>query len=128
MGASAPVQRALFEALGTLGHAVHDTPPQRPDGGGYPWIEIGVVVLVPFDTKDRNGFDFVARIHVRSDAHNMLPVKEIQDQIYDRLHHGDLTVAGYRLIHLQHEMSDILREAQGQIHGVSEYRGLIETM
>ena len=131
MGASAAVQTALFQALGHLGYPVHDVAPQRTDGGGFPLIEVGAVVLAPLDTKDRNGFDFVARIHVRSDTHGMLAVKEIQDAIYDRLHNAEgdtFTLDGFRLLQMRLEMSDVIREAQGQIHGVCEYRGLIETV
>ena len=128
MGAAAAVQTALFQAMGTLGYPVHDVAPQ---GGTLPCIVIGEIVLAPLDTKDRNGFDFVARIHVRSEGHNLLPVRQIQDAIYGRLHNASddaLTIAGHRLMQLRREMSDVIREAQGQIHGVCEYRGLIETV
>ena len=128
MGAAAAVQTALFQSLGTLGYPVHDVAPQA---GSLPCIVIGEIVLAPLDTKDRNGFDFVARIHVRSEGHNLLPVRLIQDSIYDRLHNAsddDLTVAGHHLMQLRREMTDVIREAQGQIHGVCEYRGLIETV
>lgn len=126
MTAESAVQVALFQAIGTLGLTVHDVAPQRGAGGDL-FVTIGEVVFAPMDTKDRNGFDFVARIHVRAEAGNMLPVKDAQGLIYQRLHHGDLTITGYRLILLRREMSDVIREAQGQIHGVCEYRGLIET-
>lgn len=128
MGAAAAVQTGLFQSLGTLGYPVHDVAPQ---GGALPCIVIGEIVFAPLDTKYRNGFDFVARIHVRSEGHNLLPVREIQDAIYDRLHNASddgMTIVGHRLIQLRREMSDVIREAQGQIHGVCEYRGLIETV
>lgn len=127
MYAEEAVQAALFQAIGTLGYPTHDTAPQRGTAPDVPFIVIGEIVMAPLDTKDRNGFDFVARIHVRGEAHNMLPVKRIQGAIYQRLHHGDLTIVGQRLILLRREMTDVIREAQGQIHGVCEYRGLIET-
>lgn len=128
MGASAAVQVALFQSLGSLGYPVHDVAPQD---GPLPCIVIGEIVLVPLDTKDRSGFDFVARLHVRSDGHNLLPVREAQDAIFARLHNAcddDLTIAGHHLIQLRREMTDVIRETQGQIHGVCEYRGLIETI
>ena len=131
MSAQFAVQKALFQAISLLGFTVHDVAPQRPDGGGYPFVEVGAIVFSPMDTKDRNGFDFVARIHVRDDSHNLQPVEMIQGAIYDRLHnaHGDaLSIDGYRLIQMRCEMQDVIREAQGQIHGVSEFRGLIETI
>ncbi len=127
MSAESAVQAALFQTIGTLGLTVHDVAPQRGAGGDL-FVTVGEVVFAPLDTKDRNGFDFVARIHVRAETGNMLPVKDAQGLIYRRLHHGDLTITGYRLILLRREMSDVIREAQGQIHGVCEYRGLIEAI
>ena len=128
MVAEEAVQVALFQAIGTLGFATYDVAPQRGAWPEQPFVVIGEVILAPLDTKDRNGFDFVVRIHTRHESNNLLPVKRIQGAIYQRLHHGDLTIIGQRLILLRRELSDVTREAQGQIHGVCEYRGLIETI
>lgn len=127
MGAAVAVQKALFQALGVVGKPIYDLMPQAAN---MPCIVIGEIVFADLDTKDRVGFDFVARIHVRDEGHNILPVREIQDAIFDRLHNASgeaLSIEGHRLIQLRREMSDVIREAQGQIHGVCEYRGLIET-
>ena len=121
------VQVALFQAIGLLGFPTYDVAPQRDVQSDQPFVVIGEIVLVPLDTKDRIGFDFVARIHTRHEANNLLPVKRIQGAMFQRLHNGDLTITGHRLIQLRREMTDVTREAQGQIHGVCEYRGLIET-
>lgn len=128
MGAEFAVQRALFQAISALGVATQDVGKQRLADDLPPTAEVGAIAMAPMDTKDRNGFDFVARIHIRTKAHDLGAVKEVQSAIYARLHHGDLAVAGYRTVLLRREMSDCLREAEGQIHGICEYRGLIEQL
>jgi hypothetical protein len=130
MAAEFAVQQALFTALSTLGLRVVDSAPEPADGGSdavFPYVEVGAIVLAPMDTKDRNGFDMVARIHTRSRAGSMREAKEIQGQIYGLLHHGDLNITGQRLILMRRETSDVTRAADGSFHGICEYRGLIET-
>ena len=131
MAAEFNLQAALFSALGALTLRVYDSAPQQADGASlavFPYVEVGAIVMSPMDTKERNGFDFVARIHTRSRSASMKEAKDIQGAIYARLHHGDLTITGQRLILLRRETSDVTRAADGSFHGICEYRGLIETV
>lgn len=128
--AETAVQGALYTALTALGLRVYDSAPQQADGAStavFPYVEVGAIIMAPFDTKERNGFDFVARIHTRSRSGSMKEAKEIQGQIYGRLHNGNLTISGQRLILLRRETSDVTRAGDGSFHGICEYRGLIET-
>lgn len=130
MGAEVEVQKAFYSALTALGLRVYDAAPQAADGGSsatYPYVEVGTIVFADFDTKDRNGFDFVARLHTRSRSGSMLEAKTIQGQMYAALHNGSLTIAGFNSVLLRRELSDVTRAADGSFHGVCEYRGLIET-
>lgn len=130
MAAEFELQKALYAALTALGLRVYDSAPQQADGASlavFPYVEVGAIVMAPFDTKEQNGFDFVARIHTRSRSASMKEAKNIQGQIYGRLHHGDLTISGQTLILLRRETSDVTRAADGSFHGICEYRGLIET-
>jgi hypothetical protein len=123
------VQRALFNALSALGLNVVDRGAQAADGGDatvFPYVEVGFIVMNPYDTAGELGFDYLARIHVRSRSGGMLEAKTIQGQVYARLHRGALTVAGYNHILIQRERSEVLPTTDGQFHGVCEYRGLIE--
>lgn len=131
MAAEFNTQAALFSALSALGLRVYDSAPQQGDGGSravFPYVEVGAVVMAPLDTKERNGFDFVARIHTRSRSASMKEAKDIQGQIYARLHNGDLNITGQSLILLRRETSDVTRASDGSFHGICEYRGLIETV
>lgn len=129
MGAEVEVQRALYTALTGEGLTVYGAAPQVSDSGSnanWPYVTIGAIVLAEWDTKDKTGFDFVARIHTHSRAGSMLEPKTIQGQIYARLHLGDLNITGYALTLLRRETSDVVREQDQSFHGICEYRGLIE--
>jgi hypothetical protein len=137
MSAESMLQGALFTALsgdaGVLaaGATVFDVAPQAGDGGAaapFPYIEIGMIVLSRWDTYAELGFDFVARIHVRSRSAGMKQGKDIQGAIYDRLHRGALTLTGYRLIDLMFDSSTPMRAPDGTFHGVSEFRGLMQKL
>lgn len=129
MGAETTVQGALYTALNALGLRVYDAAPQAADGASlatFPHVTVGAIVFADFDDKAVNGFDFVARIHTRSRSGSFAEAKGIQGQIYTRLHYGELTITGQRLILLRRENSFCDRLADGSFHGVCEYRGLIE--
>lgn len=129
MSAEFEIQRAIYNALTALGLRVYDAAPQETDGGSnatYPYVEIGAIIAAAFDTKERNGLDFVARIHTRSRSGSMRETKMIQGQIYDRLHHGELTISGQNLILLRRQTTQVSRVGDGSFQGVCEYRGLTE--
>lgn len=122
MAGEVAVQGALYSALSALGLRVVDRGKQDAD---WPYVEIGFIVMNASDTQSETGFDYLARIHVRSRSESMREAKEIQGQIYDRLHRGDLTITGYQHILIQRERSEVLDAPDGSFHGVCEYRGLI---
>ena len=130
MSAETAVQGALYSALSTLGLTVYDTAPQAADGASmasWPYVEVGMIVMQPFDTYAETGHEFAARIHTRSRSASMAEVKALQGQIWARLHRGALTVPGHNFINLIRESSDATRAPDGSFHGVCVYRGLIET-
>lgn len=130
MSAETAVQGALFSALSALGLTVYDAAPQAADGGSvasWPYVEVGMIIMSPFDTYSETGHEFAARIHTRSRSGSMAQAKTIQGQIWSRLHRGALTVPGHNFINLIREASEVTRAPDGSFHGVCAYRGLIET-
>jgi len=129
MSGELAVQKALYGALSALGLRVVDRGAQASDGGSpvdFPYVEVGFIVMNPYDTASETGFDYLARIHTRSRSGSMAETKAIQGQIYDRLHRGQMIVTGFNHILIQRERSEVLDGPDGQFHGVCEYRGLIE--
>lgn len=122
-------QKAFYDALTAIGIRAYDSAQQQADGGStavFPYVEVGAIVMSPMDAKEKNGFDFVARLHTRSRSASMKEAKDIQAAMYAELHHGDLSITGFRCILLRRETSDVTRAADGSFHGICEYRGLIE--
>jgi hypothetical protein len=128
MSAETVIQGALYTALTALGLRVYDAAPQAADGGSlatWPYVEVGTIVVTDWDDRAENGFEMAARVHTRSRSGSMKETKEIQGQIWARLHNGPLTLAGYSLILLRRTESDVTRVSDGSFHGVCVYRGLI---
>lgn len=123
MSAETAVQGALYTALFALGLRVLDAGQQDAT---WPYVEIGFIVMNAWDTSPETGFEYVARIHTRSRSASMKEAKDIQGQLYDRLHRGTLTVAGYHHVLIERERSEVMRAPDGSFHGVCEYRGLID--
>jgi hypothetical protein len=126
---SVEVQKALVTALAGIGITAVDAARQVADGGAisnFPTVEVGFITMTPFDTSRETGFTFVARVHVRHRTGSMKAVKDLQDQIYTRLHRGALAVTGFHTVDVMHEQSFCNQVEDGAFHGVSEYRGLIE--
>lgn len=129
MSGEVAVQKAIYIALAALGLRVVDRGQKAEDGGtptAFPYVEVGYIVLNPYDTARETGFDYLARIHVRSRSGSLAEAKGIQGQIYARLHRGALNITGFNHILIQLERSDIVPTPDGSIHGVCEFRGLIE--
>jgi Protein of unknown function (DUF3168) len=130
MSAEFEVQTALYAALTTLGLRVYDFAPQAKDGastGTFPYVEVGHIIATDWDTDTENGFNVVARVHTYSRSASAAETRGIQSQIYDRLHHGVLTVTGQTALLIMREMSDCTRQTDGSFHGVCEYRILLAT-
>lgn len=129
MSADYEIQKALYVALSGLGLTVYDVAPQNADGGddgSFPYVTVGTVAISRLDTKNSHGFEFTARVHVRSRSAGMKEAKDIQGQIYTRLHNNTLTITGHNLYLLQYETSDVEQRADGSFHGISEFRGIFE--
>lgn len=127
-------QRALFSrlnaarvALGVTG--VYDIAPQSSDAGNaanYPFIVMGRILAAQADTQTTVGFDLTCRIHTWSVTGSMLQCKTIQGGIFGLLHRQPLTVTdGLNFVLLRND-TDCLHEADGTVHGVCEYRALVD--
>lgn len=127
------LQQAVYTALSAapLGvQGVYDIAPQAADGGAggaFPYVTIGRTVITELDTQTATGFAAQMRIHTYSRSGSMKECKIIQGAIYTALHRASLTITGFNAFSLLREDTDCLSEGDGKIHGVCEYRALIET-
>ncbi len=124
---AAPLQTALFARLSgaSLGvQGIHDVAQQ---GAAFPYVVMGRVILTNGDTKSTPGHRALIRIHSFSAKGQVLKVRQIQGAIYAALHDQVLGVSGFSNFILRREFSDCWPDADGKIHGVCEYRALIES-
>lgn len=129
MASEFEIQKALYTKLTAASLTVVDSASQAADGGvdtPFPYVEVGAVVIGAFDTRAKNGFDYVARIHTRSRSGSMKETKDIQGAIYAALHYQALTITGLNHVLIQRETSQVTRAPDGSFHGICEYRGLAD--
>lgn len=132
MGIEAEFQTALFERLDAapLGASVYDTAPQADDSGdetAVPYVTIGHIEMNELDTQTKTGWAAQVRIHTWVTGGAMLPAKNIQGLVFAALHRSPLTITGFNNYSLLRESTDCQSLEDGKIHGVCEYRALIES-
>lgn len=134
MGVETAFQQGIYTAL--TGNAaltsvcsnVYDIAPQVADAaGGYPYITIGATVFTELDTDGIVGFAAMMRLHTYTATGRLSDCKTIQGLVFDVLHRASLTVTGYNCYSLLREDSDTTPLGDGVVHGVCEYRALLET-
>ena len=129
MSAETAIQAALKGVLEGIGLTVYDRAPQADDGGSdasWPYVTIGYTALSEWDTFTETGFEFTARLHTRSRSGSFAEAKTIQGQMYAALHRIPMTITGFRSVVLIRQSSDCTDAPDDTIHGVCEYRGLIQ--
>ena len=133
MGIETALQSALYTrlnaaSLGVVG--VYDTAQQAGDSGdatAFPYVTMGRIVMSDGDTKPEIGHMAQIRIHTFSRTGSTRECKTIQGKIYTALHRDEMIIAGYNNYSLLREDSDCFPDQDGKIHGVCEYRALIES-
>lgn len=100
-----PCQIALKRALQTItavAGRIYDIPPFAPGEEEFPYLQIGDSEIVPDDAAHStiagasdDGIAETIDIHVWARGHaGKKTVKEIADEIHDRLHGADLAITG----------------------------------
>lgn len=131
MGVEVELQRALYTRLNgaSIGADVFDIAPQAANGGdlsAFPFVTIGRIIITEWDTQTKLGVSALCRIHTWSRTATLLECKTVQGAIYTALHRQELTVTGFANVSLLREDTDCFPEQDGRVHGVCEYRALIE--
>ena len=136
MSIEVPFQTALFTVLDAakiaLGvNAVYDIRPQPTDGGSasaFPYIVMGDIYAVEWDSQTRVGFQITNRIHVFSRSGSKLECKGIQGRIYELLHRKPMSITGFKHINQFREDTQCDARLDGATHGICEYFGHVETL
>lgn len=126
------IQSAIYSALSAdatltaITSNIVDFGPSQDDASLiYPYVAIGAIVASSFDSDNKDGFDYVARLHTWSNTGSAKQTKDIQSAIYGALHRVSLTVTSWNNFLIYRDSSFVERSSSGAFHGVCEYRGLI---
>ena len=124
-----PLQQAIYSALNVdaitsdLSCAVLD---DVPSNQAYPFIRLGEDTAIDYDTKTLQGGEFTIELHIWSQYKGSKECKQIMDKVHDLLHDSSLSVAGFNLINLRFEFSDIMIDPDGVTrHGIMRFRSII---
>jgi hypothetical protein len=97
-------------------------------GAEYPYIVLGDVTHVAWDTDDSIGTEATITLHVWSVQRGRKEAKEIIGEIYGVLHRAELYVDGFETVTIDFEYSEVMLDPDGvTYHGVCRYRALIES-
>ena len=125
------LQQALYTRLNSqVGGSVvgiYTDVPQADDSeldSAYPFITIGPFVGSNDDTKDDNGVDVVAHVHIWSRSTSALTWRELHDDVFDALQdYRSLPVTGANVVNLLYEGSEDFPDPDGKTtHVVMRFR------
>lgn len=120
----ANIQQAIFDELSELDYPVYDHVPQV---SAFPYIVIGDDTSIAFDTDESVGSESTLTIHVWSQYRGKMQVKEILQEIYDKLNRADIAVSGCHLVECVAEFQETYLESDGLTrHGVIRFRLIVE--
>jgi hypothetical protein len=131
------LQQSLYDllsadvGLATLGVTVQER--MLPEENGdphatFPVVLVGEIAANQWDTNSHVGFDVVVRLHTWSSKSAKQECRAIQAQMYQILHRQTFAIVGFNLVLIQREGSICDDDPSRYIHGVCEFRALIQKM
>lgn len=111
---------ALTALVGGGTPRIYDHVPEN--GASFPYVTIGDIQSLPFDTKDTIGQDQTVTINVWSRYKGNKEVKQILDAIYDALHRHALSLASHATVDCQYEFAETYRDEDNTRNGVIRFR------
>ncbi len=132
--ASNALQKAIYDRLTSqlgVSPKVYDFVPQAAI---YPYVVIGDVTSLPWDTKTEDGQEFTVTIHAFDKGAGKKSVQAIAENIYAALHQKESNIAptGNTVILCRCEFSEAFQDPtpEGQsdhyFHAVQRYRVLTQ--
>lgn len=111
---------ALTALIGAGNGRIYDQVPES--NAVFPYVTLGEIVSLPFDTKDSIGQDQTVTLHVWSRYKGNKEVKQILDAIYDALHRHALSLASHATVDCKYEYSETYRDEDNTRNGIIRFR------
>lgn len=100
-----------------------------PQNTAYPYLTLGQSTVRDWSTGTEVGDEHSLTLHVWSRASGRKEANDIMAALKDALHDRALTLSGYRLVNMRHELSEARREPDGDTyHGLIRFRAVTETL
>ena len=98
-----------------------------PRGAAYPYVTIGATSERDWSTGTDAGGEHILTLHVWSRAPGRREAEVIAGELRSALHDQSLTLDGFRLVNLRHELTDTRRDPANELyHGVVRLRAVTE--
>lgn len=112
----------LVAALG--GARIYD---EVPRGAAFPYVTFGPSTTRDWSTGTERGAEHTLTLRAWSKGGGAREVHAVLEAIRSALHEAALTLDGHRLVSLRHEVSDAVREADGETwRGTVRFRAVTE--
>ena len=113
---------ALVALLG--GEHIYDDVPR---GAAFPYVTFGPSTTRDWSTGTEAGSEHLVTLRAWSKAGGEKEVHLVLEAIRNALHEAALALGGHRLVSLRHEMSDAMREPDGETYqGIARFRAVTE--
>ncbi len=113
---------ALIARLG--GPRIYDDVPRS---AAFPYVTFGPSTTRDWSTGTEMGSEHLLALRVWSKGGGEKEVHLVLEAIRVALHEATLTLPGHRLVALRHELSDAMREPDGETYrGVARFRAVTE--
>jgi hypothetical protein len=126
------LQKAIYEALTAdaalvvlLGAArIYD---EVPRDAAFPYVTFGPATTRDWSTGTEAGSEHVIVLRAWSKSGGEKDVHLILEAVRKALHDAPLTLDGHHLVSLRHELSDSMRDPDGETyHGAARFRAVTE--
>lgn len=98
-----------------------------PRGASAPYVTIGATSERDWSTGSEAGAEHILTLHVWSKAAGRREAETIADELRSALHDQSLTLDGFHLVNLRHELTDTRRDPDNEMfHGVVRLRAVTE--
>ena len=126
------LQSSIFQALANSpeltsllgGERIYSNPPPAAQ---FPFITLGQTVNLDWSTGTEDGTEHSLTLHVWSRGGGRKEAVEIMAAARAVLHEAALSLSGFRLVNLRHEVSEARRDPDGETyHGIVRFRAVTE--
>lgn len=91
----------------------------------FPYINLGEIEVLPWDTKNKDGQEHLVTIHSWSQYRGYKELKDVMDGVRNLLHHSNITVSRHQVVLIRCDFEQTMLDPDNITrHGVQRFRVL----